>query len=167
MNLIKKFSATATALLMISAMSVGSFAATYNTPAEIAASLTGRTVEDVLAERYETGKTFGTIANEAGRLDEFKEESLLMKSDILDQQVDAGYLSREEADSILEAIQAQQAICDGTGIGAGAGIGIGSSGVGAGTGAGAGFGGGYCGGLGLGQGRGFGGGGRGMGRWSR
>ena len=43
-------------------------AATNETPASIVARLTGRTIEDVINERMETGKTYGTIAKENGKL---------------------------------------------------------------------------------------------------
>ena len=43
-------------------------AAEYQTPADTAAEVTGRSVEDVARERFETGKTYGAIAAEDGRL---------------------------------------------------------------------------------------------------
>ncbi len=122
------------------------------TPAEVVSGLTGKTVEDVTKERAE-GKTYGTIANEADKLDEFKAQMLEQKKAILDQRVKDGTLTQAQADEIYNQIKENQATCDGTG----------SARIGRGTGAG--FGQGSCGGLGMGssaqgQGRGQ---GRGMG----
>lgn len=134
----KKLLATILAIGMMAAMSVTTFAAepadNYGTPAEIVAGLTDRTVESVIAERVETGKTYGTIANDAGKLDEFKAESLKLKKDILAAQVEEGILTQEEADSIIDAIEANQAICNGTGTGNGMGAGCGGQGLGRGQG---------------------------------
>lgn len=124
--------------------SVGSFAASdYKTPAEAVAGLTGKTVESIVQERVETGKTYGTIANDAGKLEEFKAENLKIKEDNLNAQVQAGTRTQESADAILERLKANQAVCDGTGsagIGQGMGAGFGSNGTGNGAGNGAGTG---------------------------
>lgn len=133
------------AVTMLSAGSITVMAADYQTPADVVAGLTGRTVEDVIQERFDTGKTYGTIAEEAGKLDDFKSESLNLKEDILNENVADGLLSQEEADDILDAIKARQAICDGTGYGDGLGCGYG-------RGAGFGRGQGFCGGRGAGRG---------------
>ena len=58
-------------------------AAEYQTPADTAAEVTGRSVEDVARERFETGKTYGAIAAEDGRLDEFKARRLDMQEAVL------------------------------------------------------------------------------------
>lgn len=92
-------------------------AATNETPASIVANLTGRTIEDVINEKMETGKTYGTIAKENGKLDEFKKECLKIKEKVLKDNVEKGLLSQTEADSILAAIKTNQAICDGDGTG--------------------------------------------------
>lgn len=84
------------------------------TPADIAAGLTGKTVEEVAKERA-SGKTYGTIAKEAGKLDEFKTESLKQKKAILDQRVKDGSLTQAKADEIYNSIVNNQATCDGTG----------------------------------------------------
>ncbi|EGW37223.1 hypothetical protein [Desulfosporosinus sp. OT] len=44
------------------------------TPAGIVSALTGKPVEQVTAERA-AGKSYGTIANEAGKLEEFKTQT--------------------------------------------------------------------------------------------
>lgn len=123
------------------------FAATVKTPAEIVSGLTGKTVEDLYADRS-TGKTFGTIASEAGKLDEFKAQMLEQKKAFLDQRVADGSLTQEQADQIYTNIKNNQATCDGTGnagigqkngVGFGQGSGLGrgmNRGQGAGRGAG-------------------------------
>lgn len=122
---------------------------TTKTPADIAAGLTGKTVEQVAVERA-SGKTYGTIASEAGKLDEFKTESLKQKKEILDQRVKDGNLTQAAADEIYNSIVTSQATCDGTG---GAGIGK-MNGVGFGKGSGQGKGQGMGQGMGKGAGQG-------------
>lgn len=136
----KKIFTLILAIGMMMVFSVSVFAAepsnNYNTPAEIVAGLTGRTVESVIAERLESGKTYGTIASEAGMLEKFRSESLKMKKDNLDKQVSIGNLTQAECDAILAAIKANQTLCNaagtsqnkcapGTGIGGGRGVGRG------------------------------------------
>lgn len=77
MKMTKKFIAGCTAAFMLSATSVTAFAAaSYSTPAEAAAGI--------------TGKSYGAIANEAGKLEEFKAE-------------------------MLQMLESRQAVCNGTG----------------------------------------------------
>lgn len=134
----KKITATGFMVMAISATGVTAFAASqYNTPAEVVAGLTGRTVESVVTERTETGKTYGTIASEGDVLDEFKVETLEMKKDNLTAQVAAGTITQERADAILTTLEENQANCDGTGgegIGKSLGARFGETGTGMGTG---------------------------------
>lgn len=129
MRNMKKFVAILAAVGILGTAGVA-YAATVKTPADIAAGLTGKTVEDVVKERA-TGKTYGTIANEAGKLDEFKAQMLEQKKAVLDQRVKDGTLTQQQADEIYNAIKNNQATCDGTGnvrIGSknGAGFGCGA-----------------------------------------
>jgi hypothetical protein len=101
----------------------------------------------VTAERSESGKTYGTIAAEAGKLADFKTRMLEAKKAALKEKVTAGTMTQERANAVIAAMEQNQANCDGTGSGR-----IGQS-------MGAGFGGG----MGNGQGRGQGGTGRGQG----
>ncbi len=105
------------------------FAAANSTPAEITAGLTETTVDKVNAERV-AGKTFGAIAGEAGKLDEFKAQILEQKKALLDQRVADGTLTKEKANEIFKSITTNQATCDGTGTAkicknTGAGFGLG------------------------------------------
>lgn len=139
--------ATIVGLLGVAGVASASYAAGAKTPADIVAGLTGKTVEEIRAQRA-AGTTCGTIAQEAGKLDEFKEEMLVQKKAVLDQRVKDGKLTQEQADAIYQAIGAHQATCDGTGSagigqknGAGFGQGIGKgSGQGNGSGIGNGIG---------------------------
>ena len=111
------------------------YATVVKTPAEVAAALTGKTVEAVNEERAE-GKTYGTIANDAGKLDEFKAQMLDQKKAILDQRVKDGTLTQAQAEEIYNNIKNNQAACDGTGnamMGRKSGAGLGQ-GCGSGTG---------------------------------
>jgi len=130
MKNIKSYIAAATIVGLLGVTGTAFAAVTGQTPAEIAASLTGKTVEQVTAERA-TGITYGTIAKEAGKLDEFKAVTLEQKKAILDQRVADGNLTQEQADAIYNAIVTNQATCDGTGSAAigksmGAGFGQGN-----------------------------------------
>ena len=120
------------------------FAATIKTPAEIVSALTGKTVSEVTQQRA-SGKTYGTIANDAGKLAEFKAQMLESKKAILDQKVKDGIMTQQQADQIYNAIKNNQATCDGTGNAAigrknGAGFGMGmGAGIGRGNGQGKGL----------------------------
>ncbi|XCH79154.1 MAG: DUF2680 domain-containing protein [Candidatus Dehalobacter alkaniphilus] len=162
MKNVKKLIALVTVVGVLG-VSGAAYAADIKTPAELAAALTGKTVTEVTQERAE-GKTYGAIALEAGKLDEFKTQMLEQKKAVLDQRVKDGTLTQQQADQILTRIKNNQAVCDGTGS-----AGIGSAGIGRGAGAGTGFGQGK--GMGSGRGSGTGscngsgfGGGMGLGR---
>ena len=102
-------------LLVISAGSIMVFAATYNSPAEVLAVVTGKTVDKVVAERRETGKTYGTMAKDAGSLEEFRKEMLEMKKAVLKDKVKDDTITQEKADEILARIEENQLNCDGSG----------------------------------------------------
>jgi len=152
MKKMKKLIATVAVLGVLGAGGVV-FASEILTPAQIAADLTGKSVTEVTEERAD-GKTYGTIANEADKLDEFRIQMLEQKKAILDQRVKDGTMTQEEADQIYNAIKENQALCDGTGngkIGKGCGAGFGNgngNGLGKGRGQGMGRGMGYGAGLG-------------------
>lgn len=140
---LKKLLAVGVAVFALSAVSVTALAASaYNSPSEAVAALTGKSVDSVVEARQETGKTYGTIANEAGVLNEFKSAMLEMKKGVLDARVASGDMTQEQADDILAAIEANVAACDGTGramIGQQYGICFGTNGGGFGNGSGKGF----------------------------
>jgi len=137
----KKIAVILSVILLVGAFSVTAMAATgYKTPTDIVAGLTGRTTDSVTAERTESGKTYGTIANEAGVLDQFRSQMLEQKKAILEEKVAAGTITQERADAIIAAMENNQANCDGTGSGMGMRSGL-CTGNGTGTGFGSGRGG--------------------------
>lgn len=113
MKNLKHVVAVATAVVVLTTAGAV-FAAQLKTPADILSGLTGKSVESLKEERAE-GKTYGAIANENGKLDEFKAQMLEQKKAILDQKVADGVITREKADEIISAIEENMASCDGTG----------------------------------------------------
>jgi hypothetical protein len=115
---IKHLILTGAVIMTLGATSTTAFASTaYSTPAEALAGLTGRSVEAVTAERYESRKSYGTLASQAGKLEEFRAEVLEIKKGILTDRVEAGLITQERADEILGAIEQNQTLCDGSGTG--------------------------------------------------
>ncbi len=118
MKKFKKVHTLGAIILAVGATSVTAFASSgYTRPAEAVAALTGQTVESVVAEKQASDKTYGTLAAEAGKLDEFKKENLEMKKRNLKAQVESGRITQAEADEIIKAIEENQKNCDGTGTG--------------------------------------------------
>jgi hypothetical protein len=130
MKNMKKILVAGAIIMAIGATSAVAFAASiYKSPAEAAAGLTGKTVEQIIEERQETGKTYGTIAKDAGKLEEFIDENLQIKKDALEKRVADKTMTREQADAIIKALEENSANCDGTGsakIGQKFGAGFGS-----------------------------------------
>lgn len=150
MKKFKKLIFIGAVVLIIAATSVTALAATgYSSPAEILAGLTGQTADSILAEKTQSNTTYGTIAKDAGVLDQFKAQMLELKKAALAERVTAGQLTQERADAILAAMEANMANCDGIGSGKGA-CGMGGMMNGSGKGCGKGYGGmGTCTGAGL------------------
>ncbi|MCX7842114.1 MAG: YckD family protein [Clostridia bacterium] len=109
-----KLYAAAAATVVVLATAGSVFASEIKSPAEIASQLTGKSIESLNSERA-SGKTYGAIAREGGKLDEFKAKMLEQKKAILDQRVAEGKLTREKADEIYAKIKENMASCDGTG----------------------------------------------------
>ncbi len=111
-------------VLLISASSVTAMAASnYNSPAEILAALTGKSVVSILEEGSETSKSLGAIADEANQLEAFRSEVLEMKKDRLEEEVKAGTITQERADEIIKVLEERQANCGETRRQMGAGFG--------------------------------------------
>lgn len=141
--------------LLVIGASAAVFAATeYTTPAEIVAGLTGKTVDEAVAER-KSGTSYGAQAKEVDKLDEFQTERLELCEKNLDQAVLDGSMTQEDADKLLEDMTLRMEECDGTGTGAGVGLGA-RNGTGLCDGAGAGQNGERGNGTGMGMGRGAG-----------
>lgn len=105
---------TIVGILGVVGVAGASYATGSTSPAGIVAGLTGQSLEEVTAERA-AGKTYGTIANEAGKLEEFKTENLEKRKAVLDQRVKVGNLTQAQADVIYNSIKTNQATCDGDG----------------------------------------------------
>ena len=124
-----------TVMVLIVAASVTAYAATASTPAEILADLTGQSVDEVVAERIETGSTYGAMADEEGVLDEFKSLLLEQRKTALEKRVNEGTMTQERAEAIIERMETNQATCDGNCEDCiGQGLGYGASGEGQGLG---------------------------------
>jgi len=103
-------------MLLVGATSV--VAATFKSPAEIYAGLKGVTVEEAYDAKA-AGSTYGELADEAGVLDAFKAEMLENRKAMIQDRVESGQLTQEQADAYIENMEANQANCDGTTMGAG------------------------------------------------
>lgn len=114
--------------LALSAATMTSFAAAaYKTPAEAVSGLTGKTLDEVTTER-KSGKSYGSIASEAGKLSEFQQAVADIHEDKLSEAVADGTLTQEQADAQLAAIRERQTACDGNGSGNSAATGYGAGG---------------------------------------
>lgn len=141
-NLKKTVAILGTLGIMASSTAVYAATVTTKTPAEIVSGMTGITTTQLYTERA-AGKTYGTIAKDAGKLTEFQSQMLIEKKAVLDQRVKDKTLTQAQADAMYNSIKANQATCNGTGSAAisknsGVGFGLGM-GMGAGTGCGTGM----------------------------
>lgn len=125
-------------VLLVGVASVSYAATVYSSPAELVAALTGKSVDQAVADR-QAGDSYGAQALEADKLEEFQDARDEIFKARLDQAVTDGQLTQAEADERLAAMELRQETCDGTGTGNGQGSGLG---MGRGNGAGAGMGGG-------------------------
>lgn len=129
-------------VLLVGVASVSYAATIYSSPAELVAALTGKSVDQAVADR-QAGDSYGAQALEAGKLEEFQDAREELFKARLDQAVTDGQLTQAEADERLAAMELRQETCDGTGTGNGQGSGLGcglGGGMGRGNGAGAGLG---------------------------
>lgn len=113
MKVLKRISIALALVLVIGIFSIPAFAADkeekiYNTPIEIVAGITGRTVESVEQEIRDSGKRCITIAYEAGKLNDFKEEEVKLVSRNLDTDVADGIITRQSADDIITRLKDNQ-----------------------------------------------------------
>ena len=117
----KLFIVLSVVTILVIGLSTAAFAATdYKTPAEIVAGLTGKTVDEVAADRQD-GTSYGAQAQAADKLDEFQTERLALCEQNLEQLVLDEKLTQAEADKLLENMELCMESCDGTGTGVGQG----------------------------------------------
>lgn len=108
------------AAAMLAVMPVTAYAKpAYDFPAEAAAGVTGKTLDEVTAMHH-SGRSYGAIAQEAGKLEEFQQAALDSCKEALGLRVTEGTLTQEQADAILAEMVQRQAQCDGSGRAAGA-----------------------------------------------
>ncbi len=103
-------------LFILSITTATVYAATnYSSPADIAAKVTGKPVEKVIKEKLDSNKTYGEIAKDEEKLEDFKNEMRQYKKDIVKDKVKDGIITKEEGDKFLAEIEKHQEFCDGTG----------------------------------------------------
>ena len=116
MKKIRNIVAASALTLAMGVTSITVFAAAkYDSPQEALAGMTGKTVEEITEKKVQENKTYGAIAAEEGKLDEFKVELLEQKREMIQERVTEGNLEQEDADAILERIQERQETCIGEG----------------------------------------------------
>lgn len=116
MRNIKKMAIMAVMVLSLVTVSVSVFAKGNSSPAETVAGVTNKTTEAVEAEKA-AGKSYGQIAIDADKLEEFKLERAKVRKDNLADKVAEGKITQAEADEFSAKIEARQADCDGSGLG--------------------------------------------------
>lgn len=98
-------------VLGLSVVIIGGTAAFAASPAENYADIASVTVEEAYAAREE-GQSFGQLAEEQGLLDEFKVQILADKKVTIEQRVEEGLMTREEADEFFNKMEANMENCD-------------------------------------------------------
>lgn len=88
---------------------------THTNTAEMTAEITNQSVESVLEQKKNENKTFGQIAKEAGKLEEFKQKKMEMKKAKLDKLVEEGKITLEEAEEKLEKSKIKMDRCESKG----------------------------------------------------
>lgn len=99
---------------LLAASGTGAYAAELQSPAQTLSALIGIPVEELYEQKADL--SFGELALEYGVLEEFKAAILENKKAILDQRVEEGILTAEEAEAIYTNMVENQANCDGTGL---------------------------------------------------
>ena len=125
---IKVMMSIITAILVITISSPVFASNQYYSKAETLSKLTNKSIETILETKNKLNVTFGEIAKENGVLSEFQKANLEQKEQILNDRVNKGLITKEQADDILDRIKENQKNCDGTGNnGDGLGLGLGSN----------------------------------------
>lgn len=106
MNTKSKIIAGMLALLLIGSASLTAFAATrYGSPMEALAGLTGKTEDTLYEQMREEDKRLYELAEEAGVLEEFREEMLELRKERMQSFVEEGRITQEQADRMLERME--------------------------------------------------------------
>jgi len=117
---------TTATVAMLSLGAVAFADSVIKTPAQIYSELTGKTVEQAYTERQESGESYGQLAQDAGKYDEFKSQMLENKKATLEERVNSGQMTQEQADALIERMENCVGDSQGLGKAAGAGFGQGS-----------------------------------------
>lgn len=107
------------AVLVIGIASVA-YAVDFKRPAEIVAGLTGKRVEEVIANRQK-GESYGEQAKDAGKLAEFQAAAQEQMKARLNALVAEGKMTQAQADARIKAMADRAATCDGEGTAMGNG----------------------------------------------
>jgi len=110
----KKMILLTTAAVAMLSLGAVAFADSLKTPAQIYSEVTGKTVEQAITERQTSGESYGQLAQDAGKYEEFKSQMLENRKALLDEKVKSGQITQAQADAILERVEN----CEGPGQGA-------------------------------------------------
>jgi hypothetical protein len=117
MNRLKILAVTTALVMVLGATTITAFAGTaFSSPAELLASLTGKTVETVTEEKLDANQTYGALAQDAGVYEGFKSGMQEVRENRILEKIENGNLTKDEANEILDAIEERMATCDGTGL---------------------------------------------------
>lgn len=103
--------------LGIGAISVSAYMCNPQDKAKILSELTGKSINEIIEGRVNEDKTYGTIALENGVLEEFQEKNIEQMKTNLNEKVETGAVSKEEADTIISNRENSMKNCDGSGLG--------------------------------------------------
>ena len=111
----------AVALLLVATVALAEV--NWKTPAQIVSGLTGKTVDQVQADR-QAGQSYGAQAAAAGELSQFQQECLAQYKQWLDEAVKSGQMTQAEADILYETMNSRMAACVGADNANGLGYGM-------------------------------------------
>lgn len=127
----KKMLLLTTAAVAMLSLGAVAFADSLKTPAQIYSEVTGKTIEQAITERQTSGESYGQLAQDAGKYEEFKSQMLENRKALFDEKVKSGQITQAQADAILERIEncegPGQGVCGnglGNGFGRGGGCGM-------------------------------------------
>jgi phosphate-selective porin len=125
----RALSVLAIAALVLTTAAVA-LASELKSPVEILSDVSGNPVEDIQQQRQQ-GQTYGEMAEDYGKFEEFRQQMIEQKKAILEKRVQEGSLTQEQADEIEKRLGTY---CNGEGgkrlfgQGFGAGFGMGYGG---------------------------------------
>ena len=119
----RKMIAIVAAMVLLLVATVALAEVNWKTPAQIVSDITGKTVDQVQADR-QAGQSYGTQAAAAGKLSQFQQERLAQCKQWLDEAVKSGQMTQAEADALYETMNTRMAACFGAGNANGLGNGM-------------------------------------------